>query len=466
MGTHRSRAPVGRIALLGFIALAVLLAALAFRPLSLQTAHAQADSSPEFPSEATDRTVDEKTPPNTNIGAPVTATDDDNDILTYSLENAGISHFGIDSSTGQLLVGSPLDHEMTDSYTAKVIATDPSGSKDTITVTITINDVDEPGKVSLSWKQPQVDTVLEAALTDPDGDVSGLTWQWSWSSTKGGDYSDIGVAASARYTPVTGDVDKYLRATASYTAGEGSGKTAEMVSYRQVREEPSDNGAPAFPALEDIGGGYGCSGSDPDRGVCMYVKRSAPVGAEIYQPARAEDPDDDEVRYSLEGDDATSFDIVASTGYLFTKQLFRDVDKSAYTVTIKATDPSGDSGTIKATITPSGSKGPPVVEGPDEIRYPENGTWRVAAYTAENTRGPITGWIISVQPGGGDGDYFDIDDDGVLTFEDPPDYENPNDENRDNKYSFSIMAYDTNPPNRERPRQTIVSVKVIVTDVE
>ena len=466
MGTHRSRAPVGRIALLGLIALAVLLAALAFRPLSLQTAHAQADSSPEFPSEATDRTVDENTPPNTNIGAPVTATDDDNDILTYSLENAGVSHFGIDSSTGQLLVGSPLDHEMTDSYTAKVIATDPSGSKDTITVTITINDVDEPGKVSLSWKQPQVDTVLEAALTDPDGDVSGLTWQWSWSSTKGGDYSDIGVAASARYTPVTGDVDKYLRATASYTAGEGSGKTAEMVSYRQVREEPSDNGAPAFPALEDIGGGYGCSGSDPDRGVCMYVKRSAPVGAEIYQPARAEDPDDDEVRYSLEGDDATSFDIVASTGYLFTKQLFRDVDKSAYTVTIKATDPSGDSGTIKATITPSGSKGPPVVEGPDEIRYPENGTWRVAAYTAENTRGPITGWIISVQPGGGDGDYFDIDDDGVLTFEDPPDYENPNDENRDNKYSFSIMAYDTNPPNRERPRQTIVSVKVIVTDVE
>ena len=466
MGTHRSRAPVGRIALLGLIALAVLLAALAFRPLSLQTAHAQANSPPEFPSEAITVTVDENKPPNTNIGTPITATDPDSDTLTYSLENAGVSYFGIDSWTGQLLVGSPLDYETGGSYTVKVIATDTSKlSKDSITVTITVNDVDEPGTVSLSWKQPQVGTELEAALADPDGGVSGTTWQWSSSNTKGGDYSDIS-ATSASYTPLTGDVGKYLRATASYTAGEGSGKTAEMVSYRQVREEPSDNGAPAFPAPEDIGGGYGCSGSDPDRGVCMYVKRSAPVGAEIYQPARAEDPDDDEVRYSLEGNDATSFDIVASTGYLFTKQLFRDVDKSAYTVTIKATDPSGDSGTIKATITPSGSKGPPVVEGPDEIRYPENGTWRVAAYTAENTRGPITGWIISVQPGGGDGDYFDIDDDGVLTFEDPPDYENPNDENRDNKYSFSIMAYDTNPPNRERPRQTIVSVKVIVTDVE
>ena len=205
--------------------------------------------------------------------------------------------------------------------------------------------------------------------------------------------------------------------------------------------------------------------SDSDRGVCLHVPRSSPVDAEIYQPVRAEDPDGDEVRYSLEGTDTASFDIVASTSYLITKELFRDVDVTAYTVTIKATDPSGDSGTIKATITPSGSKGPPVVEGPDEITYPENGAWRVASYTAENTRGPTTGWIISVEPGGGDGDYFDINDDGVLTFEDPPDYENPADENGDNKYSFSIMAYDTNPPKGERPRQTIVSVKVIVTDV-
>ena len=212
-----------------------------------------------------------------------------------------------------------------------------------------------------------------------------MTWQWSWSDAKNGNYSNIGGAVSASYTPVTGDVDKFLRATVSYTDGEDSGKTAQMVSYRQVRAEPPENSAPAFPAPEDISGGYGCSGSDPDRGVCLYVKRSTPIGAGIYQPARAEDPDDDEVRYSLEGADATSFDIVESTGDLLTKQLFRDVDGTAYTVTIKAADPSGEFDTIKATITPSGSAGSPVAEGPDEIRYPENGTWRVAAYTA-NTR--------------------------------------------------------------------------------
>ncbi len=469
MGTHRRTAPVGRIALLGFVALAVLLAALAFRPLSLQTAHAQANSSPEFPSETATRAVDENTPPNANIGSPVAADDDDNDTLTYSLENAGVSHFGVDSSTGQLLVGSPLDHETGASYTVKVIATDPSDRSDSITVTITINDVDEPGTVSLSWRWPQVGTAITATdPTDPDGGVSGVGWTWERSDphTSSTGWSPISGETSSSYTPVAADEHRFLRATASYTDQLGSGETAQAVSDKKTRTAPETNGPPVFPAPEDISGGYGCSGSEPDRGVCMYVKRSTPVDAQIYQPVRAEDPDGDEVRYSLEGPDAESFDIVASTGYLLTKQLFRDVDKGAYAVTIRASDPSGASDTIAATITPSGSKGAPVVVGPDEIRYPENGTWRVAAYTAHNKLGAIEGWIVSVEPGGGDGDYFDIDDDGVLTFNDPPDYEDPADENRDNEYSFSIMSYDSNPPNGDSPGQTFFSVTVIVNDLE
>ena len=465
MGTDRRRAPAGRIALLGFITLAVLLMALLFPPFSRLTAHAQANSPPQFLSEAITFTIDENTPWNSNIGNPVAAADDNNDALTYSLENAGVSHFGIDSSTGQLRTGSSLDYEARDSYTVKVIATDPSNGSDSVTVTITVNNVDEPGTVSLSWRQPQVGTELEAALTDPDGIVSGPTWQWSQADSKNGNYTNISGATSASYPPVTGDAGKFLRATASYTDATASGKTAQMVSYRQVREVPSDNNAPAFPGPEYFSGGYGCPGSDPDRGVCLSVKRSAPVGARIYQPARAEDPDDDEVRYSLEGTDVTYFDIVASTGELLTKQLFRDVDETAYTVTIKASDPSGGFDTVTATIGPSGGKGSPVVEGPEEIRYPENGTWRVAAYTAENKRGPITGWIINVEPGGGDGDHFDINDEGVLTFEGPPDYEKSTDEGGNQEYSFSIMAYDTNPPNRERPGRTYFRVKVIVTGV-
>ena len=455
------RTLIAAIAILGFVAFAGPAAALSVLLHSPTPVSAQANTAPQFPSETTTLTVEENTPSFGAIGDPVTATDDDR--LTYSLENAGTSHFGIDSSTGQLHVGTPLDYEARNSYTVKVIASDGTLS-DSITVTINVTNVDERGTVSLSWRQPQVATQLEASLSDLDGAVSDTTWEWERSMDKS-NWETISDATGTSYRPVTGDVGKYLRATASYTDPEGPGKSSEMVSYRNVRATPSNNNAPAFPNVEEISStGYACPGTELDRGVCLYVKRSAPVGAQIYQPARAEDPDDDEVRYSLEGTDVAAFGIDSVTAELFTKQFFRDVDKASYTVMIKATDPSRDSDTIKATVTPSGGKGVPVVEGPYEIKYPEHGIWQVATYTAGNTRGPVKGWIVSVEPGGGNGDYFDIDEEGVLTFNDPPDYENPTDEGGNNKYSFSIMSYDTNPPNGQRPGQTIIAVKVIVTD--
>ena len=376
-----------------------------------------------------------------------------------------------------MLVGSPLDHETQGSYTVKVIATDPSESKDTIDVTITVNNLEEPGTVSLSWRWPQVGTeIIATEPTDPDGGVSGVGWTWERSDphTSSTGWSPISGETSSSYTPVAADEHRFLRATASYTDELGPGKTAQAESDKKTRTAPEDNSPPAFPEPDSVyfSGGYQCLGDAPDRGVCLHVKRSSPVGAAIYQPARAEDPDGDDVRYSLEGADTASFEIVASTGYLLTKQLFMEVDNTPFTVTIRATDPSGASGasgasdTIKATITPSGGRESPVVKGPDEIRYPENGTWRVATYTAKNNRGPTTGWIISVEPGGGDGDYFDINHDGVLTFNDPPDYEDPKDEGGNNEYSFSITAYDTNPPNGERSGQTFFNVTVIVTNLE
>ena len=156
------------------------------------------------------------------------------------------------------------------------------------------------------------------------------------------------------------------------------------------------------------------------------------------------------------------FGIVSTNGNLITKTLVRDLTKAQYSVTLKAVDPSDASDTVTVVIRPSGSGNNPTVVGPDEIRYPENGTWRVATYTASNVHHATTGWIVTVSPGGGDGDFFSIDDDGVLTFDEPPDYEAP----RGNTYSFSITAYDGNPPNGQRPGQTSFSVRVIVEDVE
>ena len=175
----RHRTLIGTIGMLGSAALVGLFVAFSSIFSPQDAVFAQSNNPPLFASDETTRTVDENTPWLQNIAGPVTATDGDDDPLTYSLENAGKLHFKIVSSTGQLQTGAPLDYEDQSVYTVKVIATDPSGAKDRITVTINVNDVEEPGTVALSWKQPQVGTELEATLTDPDGDISGLTWQWA-----------------------------------------------------------------------------------------------------------------------------------------------------------------------------------------------------------------------------------------------------------------------------------------------
>ena len=256
------------------------------------------------------REVAENAAPYTEIGNPVTATG----TITYSLKNARTSHFGINPATGQLLVGVSPNYEEKASYNVTVIATDSSGRTDEQNVDINVNNLDEGGKVILSWKQPQVATELEATLTDPDGNFSDITWTWEGSQNRSNWTSPGGApgtnGASSTYTPVSVDVGKYLRATVSYTDGEGSSKTAQRVSYREVRDSPGSNSAPELD--EDF--------------YQWFVSRSAPIGTEIYNPSYATDADGDELRYSLEGTDADKFDILPGNGYLVTKKLLSRVD--------------------------------------------------------------------------------------------------------------------------------------------
>ena len=118
------------------------------------------------------------------------------------------------------------------------------GEMETMAVTVTVTNVNEDGTVSLSTMRPVVGTAITASLTDDDGEVSGVTWQWASSSDGMDPWTDISGATDASYTPVIADDGKYLRATASYTDGHGSGKTEEAATDGAV----SANSAPEFPA--------------------------------------------------------------------------------------------------------------------------------------------------------------------------------------------------------------------------
>ena len=104
------------------------------------------NSAPMFEDAMTTRMVAENSPEGTDVGAPVTATDPDNDELTYTLSGADMMSFTIGSSTGQIKVGADtmLDYESDKmSYMVTVTATDPDGESDSIEVTINVTDVDE-----------------------------------------------------------------------------------------------------------------------------------------------------------------------------------------------------------------------------------------------------------------------------------------------------------------------------------
>ena len=76
----------------------------------------------------------------------MTATDGNNDRLTYSIPAS--DEFEIVESTGQLRTRAELDREGQDQHFVTVTATDPGGLTDTVTVTITVEDVDETPVVS------------------------------------------------------------------------------------------------------------------------------------------------------------------------------------------------------------------------------------------------------------------------------------------------------------------------------
>ena len=82
------------------------------------------------------------------IGAPVRATDLDDDQLVYRLGGADAAAFELDAPSGQLqtLPAHVYDYEQQARYEVTVVATDTHGAAATVEVTILIIDLDEPGE--------------------------------------------------------------------------------------------------------------------------------------------------------------------------------------------------------------------------------------------------------------------------------------------------------------------------------
>ena len=150
--------------------------------------------------------------------------------------------------------------------------------KSTLSVAVTVTNVDEPGTVTLSTTTPQVGTALTATLSDPDGGIADTTWQWQRRANAMAEWSDIGSAASSSYTPVDGDLGYMLQATVDYSDGHGPNKSAESTSTEAVTKVDPPGTVSLSSTSPQEGTAVTATLSDPSGGIHKRVVAMATAG--------------------------------------------------------------------------------------------------------------------------------------------------------------------------------------------
>ena len=131
------------------------------------------------------------------------------------------------------------DYETRSSYTVEMKATNSEGRSGQRTVTITLENVDDGGTVTVSPSTPVVGEPVTATLIDVDGgvviDPDDEDHGWTWThvdAPPGARYPSI---RTKTYTPTGDDVDYRLRVTVRYDDAQGPGKSAWAVTTNSVQ---------------------------------------------------------------------------------------------------------------------------------------------------------------------------------------------------------------------------------------
>ena len=324
------------------------------------------DEMPDLEGEAPEKYAEN----GTGAVATFTARDPEGEPITWSLAGPDLDEFSIEN--GVLRFENPPDFESGNANHMYVVTVEASDGGDNTTateeVTIEITNVDEPGTVTLSTLQPQVDVVISATLDDPDNQTTNtITWQWYRGSSPITGADDGENSITSMYTPTTGDVGSRLRARAMYDDAEDEDKMAQEDSANSVRRAPTSNTDPVFPDQNLNTGGIQTEQT-------REVEENTPAGRNLGPRVVATDSGD-VLTYSLTGQDAESFDINRATGQLTTKAAldYEDVDIRESTVTVTATDPFGATVTSNVTITVTDVNEDPMVTGAASIDHAENG---------------------------------------------------------------------------------------------
>ena len=368
---------------------------------------------------STARSVAENTDVGVNIGSPVVATDEDDDLLTYGLEGPDAAAFGIVGTTGQLQTRAPLDYETRDAYAVTVIVSDGRGAADTIGVAISVTDEnDDPIFIEGDSATRSVAENTEAGVniggavsaTDEDDDI--LTY-----SLGGIDAASFGIISTSGQLQTRAELDYETKDSYSVTVmvSDGNGGTDTIGVTISVTDMDEDT----VPVIEGIV--IPEVDATPETHAPVFagsrttrsIAENTPAGINIGSPVSATDADDDTLTYTLGGTDARSFSIVGNSGQLQTQVPLDYETKKAYTVTVTVSD-GGRTDAISVTITiiDIDESSPTTDESPrpaqiqsvisiSEIMYGSERRFTPEQWIELNNSGPdiinLTGWKLFIQ---------------------------------------------------------------------
>ena len=309
---------------------------------------------PAFADTTTTRDIPENAGANAAVGARVTATDTDSgDTLQYELEPES-DLFTIDSANGQIRVKAAgsldYDDETARSHTVTVKASDSSNAFDTIDVTITVTDVNEPPEaVADSAAVDEDDSVTIDVLnndSDPEDERSELLLTVVTPPLNGrASVNEPASAGDRRTITYEPNADYHGADTFTYRVRDAGSPSLSSTATVSV-EVDAVNDAPTFASPTTT----------------RSVSESTEAGDNVGAPVTATDVDEnDMLTYSLSGPDAFSF-VIDAAGQIAvgTGVTFDAATTPEYAVTVEARDRAGASATIDVTITVTAG---PVISG-------------------------------------------------------------------------------------------------------
>ena len=382
------------------------------------------------------------------------ATDPEQATLTYSASGNDSSLFDLNSETGSLSFittpdhESPQDSDQNNIYQLDLIASDGEYQASQA-LSITISNVNEPPvfastSVSLSSAENNTSFVhtIEAAI-DPDSEQI-LTYELSGSDQSAfnldSDTLEISFISAPDYeSPIDQGSDNVYQISIVATDGEYDTSQSLSITVTDADE------APVF--------------TSPSTQAVDYT--SVQVGDIVYTAVAIDDDSGDEVSYALGGADASHFDFDGSNGALAFNQLpeldeLPEGEDISYELSITASDLGNNSSVLELSI----------ILTDDTGSAPEFASASASVDVNENTGGIIyTAVATDIDPdqsliyalSGNDSQAFSLDpNNGELSFNSIPDYENPLDQDANNVYELSISA--TDPLGKQAQQALSVSV--------